>query len=152
MRISFLRAPTRTSLLTRLLLRCNSIRFCKPPTYSPPMYRAGGDGGEEESWSVVAAAARAATSVSSSSMTVGWTPTVERRRFMTWHMQQAGRVKMMTGFSEMRRWMRSSGESPPLPGEEAVVSSRWTPCIGDGGCMGIGGQEDELFIELQWEK
>lgn len=80
---------------------------------------------EEEEW-----AARAPISSSSNSMTVGWTPMVERRRFMTWHMQQEGRLKMMTGFSEMRRWILTSADSAMsmASGEVVVgVSSRRTP-------------------------
>lgn len=44
-------------------------------------------------------------------MTVGLTPMVERSFFMTWHMQQEERVKMMTGCSDMRRWILVSADS-----------------------------------------
>ena len=84
----------------------------------------------DESEDSAAAAVRAPISSSSNSMTVGWTPMVERRRFMTWHMQQAARLKMMTGFSEMRRWILTSADSATsIARGEAVdgVSSRRTP-------------------------
>ena len=69
---------------------------------------------------------------------------------MTWHMQHEDRLKMITGCSEMRRWIRVSvdsstsmdreGEEEELvmeEEEEVVVRSRWTmsleqrrrPCI-----------------------
>ncbi|KAL5144721.1 hypothetical protein HKD37_06G014967 [Glycine soja] len=54
---------------------------------------------------------RAAISWSSNSMTVGWTPMVARSFFMTWHMQQEDRVKMMTGCSDINRWILLSGDS-----------------------------------------
>ncbi|MED6115058.1 hypothetical protein PIB30_086536, partial [Stylosanthes scabra] len=54
---------------------------------------------------------RAAISWSSNSMTVGLTPMVARSFFMTWHMQQEDRVKMMTGCSVMSRWILASADS-----------------------------------------
>ncbi|KAJ8640373.1 hypothetical protein MRB53_017067 [Persea americana] len=35
------------------------------------------------------------------SITVGWTPSVARRRLMTWHMQHDERLKMIRGFSDI---------------------------------------------------
>jgi len=36
---------------------------------------------------------------------------VARSFFMTWHMQHEDRVKIITGCSEIRRWMRASVDS-----------------------------------------
>ncbi|RDX71046.1 hypothetical protein CR513_49642, partial [Mucuna pruriens] len=44
-------------------------------------------------------------------MTVGCTPMVARSFFMTWHMQQEDRVKMITGCSDISRWIRLSVDS-----------------------------------------
>lgn len=73
--------------------------------------------------------------------------------FMTWHMQQEDRLKMMTGCSEIRRWIRASVVSSKSMDKEEeeeefvmvvvvvvveeAVRSRWTasseqwrnPCI-----------------------
>nr|KYP72215.1 hypothetical protein KK1_004803 [Cajanus cajan] len=80
-------------------------------------------------------------------MTVGLTPMVARSFFMTWHMQQEERVKMMTGCSDMRRVMRASVDSSTsmereeeeeeVEEELVVERSSWTtsfeqrcrPCI-----------------------
>ena len=54
---------------------------------------------------------RAEISWSSNSITVGWTPMVARSFLMTWHMQHEDRLKMITGCSEIRRWIRVSADS-----------------------------------------
>jgi len=95
------RAPTWTSLGTRWPLTWRATRDSRPPTEAPPMKTAG----------VRVASGRAVISWSSNSMTVGLTPMVARSFFMTWHMQQEERVKMITGCSDMSRWIRASVDS-----------------------------------------
>ena len=89
-------------------------------------------------------AMRAPISSSSGSMTVGCTPMVESRRFMTWHMQQEGWLKMMTGSLEM---LMASGEvvvgvsfrrTPP----SVNIRKRRTSCI-----TGEEAEEEELEKE-----
>lgn len=51
---------------------------------------------------------------------------------MTWHMQQDGRLKITTGFSDIRRWILTSADSETsiASGEvfPAVVNSSLTWC------------------------
>lgn len=97
-------------------LRWRATRDSKPPIHAPPMKTAGGAVilllGK---WSVLSCAeggeGKKGISWSSNSMTVGWTPMVARSFFMTWHMQHELRLKMITGCSDISRWIRASADS-----------------------------------------
>jgi len=126
------RTPTSTSLGTRCPLRWRATRDSRPPTQVPPMKTAGArEEGEGEPSS--AAGGRAEISWSSNSMTVGWTPIVARSFFMTWHMQQEDREKMITGCSDISRWILVSVDSAPSMDKEeefgGVVRSRRTTSL-----------------------
>lgn len=115
------RAPTWRSLGTRWPVTWRATRDSRPPTKAPPMKAAGG-------WVASDEGGRAAISCSSNWITVGVTPMVARRFFMTWHMQQQeDRVKMMTGCSKMRRWIRVSIDSSgSMDKEEELLDMvRW---------------------------
>lgn len=150
------RAPTSTSFGTRWPLRWRATRDSSPPIQEPPMNTAGGG---EVRWTAGGEGSgglgRAAISSSSSSMTVGLTPIVARSFFMAWHMQQAERLKMMTGCSDMSRWILSSAVSAPSMERDVAeevapgLSSRWAssgeqrhwkPCI-------AGGEDTEMDVQ-----
>lgn len=59
---------------------------------------------------------------------------VAKSVFMTWHMQQDDRLNIITGCSDMRRWILASEDSSPsmdkLVVDEGGVRSRWTTSFG----------------------
>lgn len=129
-----LRAPTWASLGTRCPLRWSATRDSKPPMRVPPIKTAGteeflGEGLSSPSLGGGGGGGRAGISWSSSSITVGWTPIEARSFFMTWHMQHDDRLNMMTGCSEIRRWILASVDS--ATSKERLSGLRW-PCIGGG--------------------
>lgn len=108
------RAPTSTSFGMRWPLRWRATSDSTPPTQDLPMNTAGtGFGDEIPPWTVAGGGGggREAISWSSSWMTVGWTPMVTKSFFMTKHIQQEDRLKMMTGCSDINRLIRASVDS-----------------------------------------